>query len=53
MATVAKLASLQRLYLEGTMVGDDGLKLLTECKDLRYLSVPRTKVTVAGIEVWS
>ena len=46
---IAKLP-LQKLHLEKTSIGDDGLKHLKELKDLVYLNLYDTQVTDAGLK---
>ena len=41
---------IQKLHLERTKVGDDGMKHVAKLKDLTYLNIYDTKVSDAGLE---
>ena len=49
LATVGKLANLERLHLENTKITDAGIAQLAGLKNLEYLNLYGTKVTDAGI----
>ena len=48
---IARMAALEDLVLDGTMVTDEGLAKLKACKKLKTLSVTQTSVTPEAIDV--
>ena len=50
LAEVGKVASLQRLYLNGTQVTDNGLKHLVGLANLTHLDVSQTQITDGGLK---
>jgi DNA-directed RNA polymerase subunit RPC12/RpoP len=50
LSSVEDLAKYETLDLEGTQLSNKGLEKLAQMKQLRYLVVRRTNVTVAGVQ---